>query len=174
MPPRNAPLRLGFSDVESGSSVIVSDHCVFCRIVPSDNGSDQWLAPTRLSIPLGLIASPLHRMVRGSGPPLQTAARTTAKRSLTPSGPARPESRARHRERRGIRMGRHSRRCWALLHLPIRPPERPDREQPPIAPGHQDRAAGRPDRQANEETRRTSKGNDQTWRKPRGRSERVP
>ena len=99
------------------------------------NASDQWLAATGLSTPPGFIASPLHRVVRGSGPPLQTAARTTAIRSLTPSGPAWPESGAHHRERRGIRVGTQSRRCWGLLHLPILPLERPDREQPPIAPG---------------------------------------
>jgi hypothetical protein len=29
-----------------------------------DNGPDQWLAATGLSMPLGFIASPLHRVVR--------------------------------------------------------------------------------------------------------------
>ena len=30
----------------------------------TQNVSDQWLAPRGLSMPLGLIASPLHRVVR--------------------------------------------------------------------------------------------------------------
>jgi hypothetical protein len=35
---------------------------------PGQNGPDQWLATTGLSTPLGLIASPLHRVVRAAPP----------------------------------------------------------------------------------------------------------